>query len=148
MGMMEELRKLYAEEVVCDSSDDFKEGYRLAQERLAEILARYEAEELTKLAVEFLKNKDEGTVEELGNGAFLITKEGELVFVIADVGFRPGEKPDKDELRAKAERVTAEYLGSHCEAMNVGIRYDYLGIRETAPGRAYVKHWINFLEEA
>lgn len=156
MGFMEEFESIARSGENDDLSAEgraFEEGYDCAMNRVRELIAKYAptqaelTDNQTKLAVKFVTNRHEGAVEDLGGGILLVTSDKALQFVLVDAGYQPGEKPDKEALRTKAEKATAKFLVVHPEVADCAITYNYLGLRETAPDRAYVKYWINCLSE-
>ena len=156
MRFMEEFEAIArsGENDVISVDGAFEEGYDCAMNRVRELIAKYATAEAeltdkqTELAMKFVTNRHDGAVEVLGGGILLVTSGKALQFVLVDAGYQPGEKPDKEALRTKAEKATAKFLAAHPDVTDCAITYNYLGMSEIAPDRAYVKYWINCLEEA
>lgn len=108
---------------------------------------------MLEASVAYLKARDYEILETAWTceeGTIDVIAKDEDDLVLAKVAFSadPGKGFPRENLkREKLEKLAARYLATS-EEVNVGLRFDFIGIIALAPDRALIRHHVNALAMA
>ena len=108
---------------------------------------------MLEASVAYLKARDFEILEtawtcEEGTIDVIAKDEGDLVLVNVACSTGAGKGFPRENLkREKLEKLAARYLAAS-DVVNVGVRFDFIGIIAVAPDRALIRHHVNALAMA